>query len=366
MSYKRKVLIFIPSLVGGGAEKNALLMAEALVDLNFNVILAYMYENKSGTEPSTAISYEYIGKKPTPFQDIFNFRRTIKKVNPDYVVSFLDVINIYTFFAKFGLKHIKHIANERSNPFYHLKTKRFGKIKLWLLRLVYRKVDRLFVNSMATTRQIIEEMGVSEISAKVLYNPISLNIKSACSERKKGSILAVGRLDNEKDYPTLLRAISELVHTHNQNDFVLNIAGKGPLLHFLEDLVSALGISEYVNFLGFRSDVSSLMLSHEIYVLSSQHEGFPNTLLEAMSCGMAVVSTDCVSGPGEVIQDSSNGYLVSVGDYKAMAERILILLNSEQRLSKIATSATASLGDFSFSNYKKSLKESFDTFSAIK
>lgn len=346
----KKICIVIPSLIGGGAEKNALLMASELSALGHIVTVLYFYKAHDNFDFNNQIDFICIGKKNNPVADIINIRKAIKDYRPSCVISFLDVINIYTYFAILNIRGIRFIANERSNPFEHLPKQRFGSFKLALLGHVYRHADKVLSNSKFTANQLVNKFKINSNKVDFLYNPINIEGETS-SLREGGKILAVGRLSKEKDYPTLLKAVHHLVNKLKLTDFTLTIAGKGPLEDELKQLAVDLGIVQYINFIGFSNDIPSLMRSHDIYVLSSLYEGFPNTLLEAMSFGMAVIATDCVSGPSEVVIDGKNGFLIDINDSKSLAIYIEKLLSNRTMRETFAHNAINSLNYFSFEAY---------------
>jgi len=134
--------------------------------------------------------------------------------------------------------------------------------------------------------------------------------------------LAVGRLEPQKDYPTLLQAFAQL----GRNDSVLWIAGEGRLREELENLVRALGLEGRVRLLGKRDDIPALMSAADAFVLSSMFEGFPLVIIEAMACELPVVATDS-GGPREIVEDGQTGFLVPPKDPDALAQAMLRLMN---------------------------------------
>ena len=139
-------------------------------------------------------------------------------------------------------------------------------------------------------------------------------------------VLAVGRLEPVKDYPTLLKAFARVVlksrHTR------LLVLGEGQDREALQRLAVDLRIDEVVDFAGFVTNPFSYMSKASVFVMSSVYEGSPNALVQAMACGTAVVSTDCPSGPREILQDGKLGRLVPVGDWQALGAAILEALDS--------------------------------------
>ncbi len=137
-------------------------------------------------------------------------------------------------------------------------------------------------------------------------------------------VLAVGRLSPQKDYETLLRAFS---NARRKRDLRLMILGEGELRSSLEALIEQLGLGEAVALPGFTENPFAYMRRADMFVLSSRFEGLPMVLIEAMACGVPVVSTDCPSGPAEILENGKWGRLVPVGDAHALAQAMLATLD---------------------------------------
>jgi glycosyltransferase involved in cell wall biosynthesis len=138
-------------------------------------------------------------------------------------------------------------------------------------------------------------------------------------------VLGAGRLDQQKDFPTLIRAFAAV---RSKRAARLVILGEGPERARLESLVEELGIGEHVRLPGFVSNPFSYMARAAVFVLSSAWEGMPGVLIQAMACGAPVVATDCESGPREVLASGKYGRLVPVGDHAALAEAIAATLDA--------------------------------------
>jgi len=161
----------------------------------------------------------------------------------------------------------------------------------------------------------------------VIYNPVvTPSLKSLATApvdhpwigtNQPPLVLAVGRLTAQKDYPTLLRAFAKVRSRRNCR---LIILGEGELRDSLEALTSQLGIADSVQLPGFADNPFAWMSKASLFVLSSAWEGLPNVLIQAMACGTPVVSTDCPSGPAEILENGKWGRLVPVGDEVALAE----------------------------------------------
>lgn len=172
--------------------------------------------------------------------------------------------------------------------------------------------------------------GIPRPKVRVIYNPVVDDRLFAMAAEPpshawagandKPLILGVGRLSAEKDFATLLRAF-RLVR--NARPARLAILGEGKERHALEQMVDELGLQAHVSLPGFVANPFSVMSRASVFVLSSRFEGLPNALIQALALGVPLVSTDCPSGPREVLEDGRYGTLVPVGDAERMAEGIL-------------------------------------------
>lgn len=171
----------------------------------------------------------------------------------------------------------------------------------------------------------------------VIHNPIKdgLPLKSDVCKRE---IVALGRLLPQKNYPMLLNAF-KLVHERHP-EYILRIFGEGIEKTSLEELAIQLKIQDSVVFEGFCLDAHERMVDSDIFVMSSDFEGMPNALMEAMAMGFPVVVTDCpAGGPAELIENKKNGLLVKVGDSVDMAEKISFLIENKEAKHGIAQNA---------------------------
>jgi glycosyltransferase involved in cell wall biosynthesis len=165
-------------------------------------------------------------------------------------------------------------------------------------------------------------------------------------------IISAGRLAPEKGYLDLIRAVKELLKTQ---DIKLLMLGEGPMRKEIEELIIKEELSSNVKLLGFQSNPLKYYSKVDVFVLSSYVEGLPNVLVEAMMCGCTPVSTDCPTGPREVLQNEKYGYLVPMHDPKAMAEGIKKALDKPIDKKRLAEGVKAFTEDEVFSQYKKVL-----------
>jgi GalNAc-alpha-(1->4)-GalNAc-alpha-(1->3)-diNAcBac-PP-undecaprenol alpha-1,4-N-acetyl-D-galactosaminyltransferase len=165
----------------------------------------------------------------------------------------------------------------------------------------------------------------------VIHNPLCINDAKAPKEK---IILGVGRLEKQKGFDVLIKAFSKTPNTK----WKLYIAGDGQEKKSLIDLIQDYGLTN-VELIGKRKDIFDWYAKASIFVLSSQQEGFPNALLEAMAFGCASISFDCPSGPNEIINDNKNGLLIENQHHEKLAQAIQMLMENEEIRSKIGQEA---------------------------
>jgi len=196
-----------------------------------------------------------------------------------------------------------------------------------LARTCYPWAARVVAVSRGAADDLARTSGFPREQIHVIYNPVITPSVVALARQKPGHpwlacpgppvILGVGRLTRQKDFPTLLRAFAEVRRVRPAR---LIILGEGEERAALEALAGELGVANDVMLPGFITDAVTYMAASALFVLSSAWEGLPTVLIEALAAGTRVVSTDCPSGPREILQDGRLGALVPVGDVIALAE----------------------------------------------
>ena len=301
---------------------------------------------------------------------LFKLIKYFRKEKPDVFVSFMAQNNIVSIVAKVlsGAK-VKIILSERNNYsavckycLYKISQKiTLNFIYPVFMKIFYLKSDGIICVSKGVADDLAKIIGSSP-KIKVVHNYFDFEkiIKLSKEEidyakvnpNNLPTICAVGRLAKEKDYSTLLKAFSIILRSANSR---LIIVGEGRESGKLEMLVRQLNISNSVYFAGLQKNSYKFMSKADIFVLSSVNEGLPNALVEAMVCGVPVVSTDCESGPNEVIYDGENGFLVPIRDEKALADAVLKLLKDQGLREKFSIKGREKvLQQFSF---EKTIKE---------
>jgi glycosyltransferase involved in cell wall biosynthesis len=205
----------------------------------------------------------------------------------------------------------------------------------YLVRKLYPRADGIAANSKGVADDLAQVIGVPEERIQVIYPSV---VTADLFERAQAPVdhpwfcqgqprivLGAGNLIKQKDFPTLIRAFAKIRHTHQVR---LVILGEGKERPQLSGLIQDLGLEEDVVLLGFVDNPYAYMARAAVFVLSSAWEGFGRVLVEAMAVGTPVVSTNCPSGPAEILEGGKHGPLVPVGDSQALAKAIVNILDN--------------------------------------
>lgn len=332
----KNVIIFMPTLTAGGAEKVASLIANNWVDYpQIKVIIILLFKDEIFFKISDKIIIECIGIEPklkrikklsVLFHAFWLTRSIIKNKNPIFVLSMMNKYNIFCIFSLLGTK-IPIIVSERDSPL--AKVPYITKI---LRKFSYRFAKGAIAQTKVGKAFIKRESGLENVIA--LPNPLKIS-SDQYIRQPQNIILNIGRLVNEKGQADLLKAFASL----EKDDWTLVICGDGYLRKELELLAEKLAIHTKVKFLGTVSDVNYWLSKASIFAFTSYYEGFPNALAEAMIMGVPVISYDCPTGPSEIIIHGENGFLVPVGDIKLFAEHLNILTENSNIRENFGTNS---------------------------
>lgn len=328
----KKISIFLPSLLGGGAERIMVILANEFCARGISVDLVLskaIGPYLADVQPNIRI-VDLNAKRL--IYSIFPLIKYIRKEHPKVMLTALNTSNIIAILARIlsGIS-FKLVISERAVSSVALRDNPLMRAKLipFLMRRFYKKADSIIAVSAGVADDLVKKYNLNNRKISIVYNPIVtselINLSNENFHHKWFGnqnipvILAIGRLTSQKNFPLLLNAFSLLLEIR---DARLVILGEGKLRSNLEALASNLNIEEKVSFPGFVINPFKWMKNASVFVLSSDYEGLPGTLIQAMACGTPVVSTNCPSGPNEILENGKWGKLTPVGNAGLLSKAI--------------------------------------------
>ena len=327
-----KIMFFIPRMGGGGAERVISILANEFDKLGNSVIIYTPTDSQSyySLRPSVRIIGENfkVSKKKGIRQILLAFNgirlwnayeRKIKEEKPEVVISFLTETNLIALTHL--NKNYKLIVSERNDP------TKYNKIVQVVIKKLYSKADVLVCQSHKVAKYF------SSNNTTVIQNPIDISILPEIYKGNQRKVIcSVGRLMHQKNFSCLIKAFSYIEKKYE--DYTLEIYGEGILHNDLQNLINRLHLNNKVKLMGAHKDVLEKIKDTSLFVMSSDYEGFPNALVEAMAIGLPVICTDFDSGTAKELVRKENGLLVPVGDTHALAKaKNYMLENTEMRKS---------------------------------
>ena len=338
-------MIVIHSLKGGGAERVVVNLLKGLSRRDFSVTLLlyegiFDYHLPENFELITLDirSRRNILETTRGFiLKIISIARSIKKCKPDIIFSLLSGTNAVVLLARLlSGTHSKVIVSERNHPSVSLRNEMYGGITKFLMKHCYPKAKRIIAISHGIKKDLVENFNLPEEKIEVIYNPVDIaEIETLSLEETKHPwfksglpiLISVGRLTRQKGHSSLIKVFSRV---RQSLPCRLLIIGTGEEEGKLANMVNALGLNNDVEFLGFQRNPFKYMARSSLFILSSLYEGFGNVIVEAMALGLPVISTDCPSGPSEIIEHGKSGILVPPEDEGALEQAILNLLTNDE------------------------------------
>lgn len=337
---KKKIIFFHPYFGDGGVERTNIRLSRYFLRQGYLVeFMSLFFQGEIVQEAKESGIKLFELKKKRTIQAVFAIRNYItaqKKEYQIFIISCQNYANIICWFSLIGKrKGIKLIFTERNNPTSLKEYSISGKDKftIWLMKLIYRYADEVT----AISQELAEDLSAL-VNTKVtcVYNPtfsedFEEKAREAISEQwfleKIPIILSAGRLERQKDFPTLIRAFEKI---RKKKLCRLVLIGDGSKRNELEKLVHELKLEEEVKFLGFDSNPYKYMARADVFVVSSIYEGLCNTVIEATALRVPCVVTDCKSGPKEILLYGKGGKIVQTGNVEQLAEAILWVLENKK------------------------------------
>ena len=333
----KKVSILNISLGSGGAEKVISLLLQKLV-ADYEVHLVLFYKELHFPVPE-GVQITFFSSRPPQQIPVYRkladailflpkYLRFIRRQKIQYAVSFLAFPNLLNGVLPLFNRQVRTIISERGYPSDNTSSKISYYISKWSYPLLYNRCDRLFSNSRFINADLKENFGV-RIPMAVIYNPIEApkyqrDPEESATVSDPVKVISVGSLNTRKNHAMILRAIGQ-----SDKNLHLTLLGQGHLYEPLKQQAAALDIEDSVSFGGNVTNVPDYLAENDIFVLSSFTEGFPNALLEAMNIGLPCISTNCLSGPLELLNDGDEIVIPEGGFHTA--EYGILINNDDER-----------------------------------
>ena len=334
--------MYINTISHGGAERVIVNLANQFAQNKNEVILINSYESDWEYEYDQRIRRIVILKNKTlglfkkNFLLVKRLRKIFKYEKPNVIISFMAEPNFRTIISSRGLdaKVIVSVRNDPSKEYPNIATK-------VLANILYRKADGVVFQTLEAQRYFNKNI---QKKSKIIYNQVDKKFFNIEQRFPKKNIITVGRLTEQKNHELLIKAFAKI---KNQTEENLVIYGDGKKKKELFELVNALGLNERVFLPGVINNIETVLSEAKLFVLSSDYEGMPNALLEAMAAGLPCISTDCpCGGPRELFKEGENGILTELGNVAEMSEKILLLLNNEEKACSLSKNALQAAKQF--------------------
>ena len=329
MSGRKRAVFLINSLAGGGAERVmcTLLRHSAAECEEFDVTLGLLDDEPAAYTPPEWVSVRQFDCRRSLTESVLAVRRLYGEIRPDVSLSFLTRANAANVLNAQG----PCVISERANTSAHFDTSLRGAASRALVRALYPRATHVIAVSEGVAQDLRDNFGVRGERVSAVANPVDVEAIRARSRQSAAVavdgpyIMAAGRLVKSKNFDMLIRAFAASGGGHR-----LVIAGEGGERDALLATAQACGVAGRVLLPGFVDNPYALMRGAELFVLSSNAEGFPNALVEAMAVGVPVVATNCASGPSEILAEAARE---SISDLTFAAHGVIVPPNAPHRMA---------------------------------
>lgn len=332
----RKYLFTIRSLTGGGAERVVCVLTSRLAEDGYDVSII-TYERSEHDYPISDKVKIYCMPKA---QDnllgkaarVRDMRRLILQIQPDVIIPFVGTVQYVTWLASLK-ERTPLIRTVRNSPWEDCKD---GMAKIFD-NSMYRYAKAIMVQN---EEQI--EFFDKKLRSKIFVVPNPIDDLFVEKSKRHYSdrierIVTAGRLVPQKNHPLLIQAFAQVASKHPE--IRLEIYGRGPEENKLKDLIRQLGLEDKCMLRGRADNISDILTQADLFVMSSDFEGMPNALMEAMALGLPCISSDCKTGPKTLIRQHQTGMLFPTGDCSALAECLEQAMGNPERMNRMGKAA---------------------------
>lgn len=343
----KKILIAIPTLSNGGAERVASIWANGLAKKHNNIYLFSLYPVEEEYKLSGKVKRINLTERKSDYKNMSSLKRItsirdiLKRNKIDLVIPLVTYMGIIFNVASIGMD-IKLIETIRNNPYLSPPSKGIRVMRDFSVRksegcIFQNKEQKEYFSKYKLNNQL------------VISNPVDGQFieTQRIYRSKPTNIVAIGRLHSQKNFEMLIDAATSV---HEKYNITLNIYGDGEERDKLEKQVCANNASEYIVIHSRTNEVLKVLLESDIFVLSSNYEGMPNVLMEAMATGLPCISTDCPTGPSDLIKSNETGMLVQVGKKEQLVAALEFYIENYDKAIEMGKKARSSM-----MNYKEEI-----------
>lgn len=337
---KKRIAFYIGSLDKGGAERVIANLAEYFYSREYEVYVVTKLKEKNEYALSDGITRviaditkeEEKNRVWNLYARVRKLRSIWKQIKPDIIVSFIRKNNVMAI-ASSRFLHIPVVVSVRSDPARELKGRGMKLLSFFLFRFA----DGIVLQTSQAKAFFPDYLKKKAVILPNSINPSFLNEQGVAEKKKE--IAAVGRIDKNKNQKMLIEAFADIAMDYP--DWCVRLYGEGEEAQFLKEYVNEKGLEKQIFFMGQVSNVAERIKEVSVFVLPSKCEGMPNALIEAMTLGTAVVSTDCpCGGPADLIDNGKNGILIPVDDQNALKDALIRLIEDENYRREMAQNAS--------------------------
>jgi glycosyltransferase involved in cell wall biosynthesis len=279
-------------------------------------------------------------------QHRLKLKKTIKDIKPDIAISTFSYEAAILPKIKQKFVRILEFHHSKGYKTTELTNRNLSWIQNFILKIKEKKERQLlpkYDRFVVLTDEDKHSWGNPENCTVIPnMNPISSNANALLNNKKA---LALGRLTYQKGFDLLIKIWEPIARKHP--DWQLDIVGDGEEKEHLSQLINKRSLNKQISLRPYTSDVKSEYFDHSLFILSSRHEGFGLTLVEAMSCGVPCIAFDCKSGPNEIIKDREDGFLIAPDDLDTMSRKIELLIENEELRKQLGHNAKKNAERFS-------------------
>ena len=330
-----KICLAISTLSSGGAERNACLLANFLSKENSVSILTFQKNKNCFYNLSKKVkilnlnllndNQNFLFKICNFVKRVYLINLSLRKYKPEILISFLETMNITVLISSLFIKNIKiKIISDRNNP---------EKSERPILNLVLKIIFYRFCNYLVLQTRGITKMYkfLNKSKIKIIQNTISENIRFKNIRRlnKKLKFISVGRLEKQKGYDVLIKALYLL--KKKKINFECDIYGIGSQQKIIKKMINQYALNNHVFLKGVSNNILQLYRKYDLYILSSRFEGFPNSLLEALTAKVVSVSSNCNFGPTEIISNNHTGIIFKKNNPKDLCEKVYKIITNKKK-----------------------------------